>query len=63
MMDYFTVTWNEIKSIIDKDIKGDEPLRIWEIERAISKAWNTIFEERHNQTHLSNDVHDFEQLS
>lgn len=62
-MEYFTVTWNEIKSIVDNDIKGDEPLHIWEVERAISKAWNTIFDERCNQTPLSDDVHDFEQLS
>ena len=63
MNEYFTVTWDEIKSIVDKDIKGDEPLRIWEIERAISKAWNAIYDERYNQTLISDDVHDFEQLS
>lgn len=42
----FTVTWGEVIEIVDKLIKRNEPVSMSEVENAVEKAWNIIFDDR-----------------
>ena len=47
MEEDYSVTWNEVKGIVDKFIDdGDEKMSMGEIESAVKKAWNVIFDDR-----------------
>lgn len=47
MEEDFSVTWNEVKEIVDKFIDdGDEKMSMGEIESAVKKAWKVIFDDR-----------------
>ena len=47
MKEDYSVTWNEVKGIVDKFIDdGDEKMSMGEIESAVKKAWNVIFDDR-----------------
>ena len=47
MEEDFSVTWNEVKGIVDKFIDdGDEKMSMGEIESAVKKAWKVIFDDR-----------------
>ena len=43
----YSVTWNEVIGIVDKLIERDEPMSMGEIESAVRKAWEIIFEDHH----------------
>ena len=42
----FSVTWSEVIEIVDKLIERDEPMSMGEIDRAVNKAWDIIFDDR-----------------
>ena len=47
MEEDYSVTWNEVKGIVDKFIDdGDEKMAMGDIEAAIRKAWKVIFDDR-----------------
>ena len=47
MEEDYSVTWNEVKGIVDKFIDdGDEKMSMGEIESAVKKAWEVIFDDR-----------------
>ena len=47
MEEDYSVTWNEVKGIVDKFIDdGDEKMSRGEIESAVKKAWKVIFDDR-----------------
>ena len=47
MEEDYSVTWNEVKGIVDKFIDdGDKKMSMGEIESAVKKAWKVIFDER-----------------
>ena len=47
MEEDYSVTWNEVKGIVDKFIDdGDEKMPMGEIESAVKKAWKVIFDDR-----------------
>lgn len=47
MEEDYSVTWNEVKGIVDKFIDDpDEKMSMGEIESAVRKAWKVIFDDR-----------------
>lgn len=47
MEEDYSVTWNEVKGIVDKFIDdGDEKMSMGEVESAVRKAWKVIFDDR-----------------
>ena len=42
----FSVTWNEVVGIVDNLIERNEPMSMGEIESAVNKAWEIIFDVR-----------------
>ena len=43
----FSVTWNEVKGLVDKFIDDEnEKMSMGEIEFAVKKAWKVIFDDR-----------------
>lgn len=52
----YSVTWNEVIGIVDKLIERDEPMSMGEIESAVRKAWEIIFDDRYiKYGHRSNN--------
>lgn len=45
----YSVTWNEIKDIVDGLIDGNKKVSMCEINRAIESAWNKIYVKRRMQ--------------
>lgn len=45
-MEYdYSVTWNEVKNLVDKLIENhDEKTAMYTIERAVQQAWNILFD-------------------
>lgn len=47
MEEDYSVTWNEVKGIVDKFIDDPDKKRsMGEIESAVRKAWKVIFDDR-----------------
>lgn len=46
MTEDYSVTWNEVKGIVDKLLDGDERICMGDVERAIDKAWDIIYDDR-----------------
>lgn len=47
MEEDYSVTWNEVKGIVDKFIDdSDEKMSMGEIESAVENAWEVIFYDR-----------------
>lgn len=42
----YSVTWSEVIGIVDKLIERNEPMSMGEIENAVRKAWEIIFDDR-----------------
>ena len=42
----YSVTWSEVIGIVDKLIERNEPMSMGEIDRAVRKAWEIIFDDR-----------------
>lgn len=42
----YSVTWNEVKGIVDKLLDGDELMAMGDVQRAVKQAWNIIFDDR-----------------
>lgn len=46
MVQDYSVTWNEVKNLVDKLIENhDEKVAMGDIERAVKKAWNILYED------------------
>lgn len=42
-MNNYSVTWNQVKEIVDKLIEdGDEKMAMGDIQRAVEKAWDIL---------------------
>ena len=46
MTEDYSVTWNEVKGIVDKLLDGDERMCMGDVKRAIDKAWDIIYDDR-----------------
>ena len=44
--DDYSVTWNEVKRIVDGLIDGDKKVAMCDINRAIDKAWSQIYAQK-----------------
>lgn len=42
----YSVTWNEVKGIVDKLLDGDELMAMGDVQRAVKQAWDIIFDDR-----------------
>ena len=47
MMGYdYSITWNEVKNLVDKLIENhDEKMAMGDVERAVKQAWNILYED------------------
>lgn len=44
--DDYSVTWNEVKRIVDGLIDGDKKVAMGDINRAIDEAWSQIYTQK-----------------
>lgn len=45
----YSVTWNEVKGIVDKLLDGDELMAMGDVQRAVKQAWDIIFDDRNRK--------------
>lgn len=45
-MEDYSVTWDEVKGIVDKILDGNEPMAMGDVQRAVRQAWDIIFDDR-----------------
>lgn len=51
----YSVTWNEVKGIVDKLLDGDEAMAMGDVERAVRQAWKIIFDDRNKKYGITFD--------
>ena len=44
--DDYSVTWNEVKRIVDNMLDGDKKVAMCDINRAIDEAWSQIYTQK-----------------
>ena len=52
----YSVTWNEVKGIVDKLIDGDEQMSMGNVERAVRHAWDIIYDDRCRRYGVENNI-------
>ena len=55
MTEDYSVTWNEVKCIVDKLLDGDKLMCMGDVERAVEQAWKIIFDDRCRKYNITFD--------